>query len=323
MNIVLPKEINVAVLGSNPALMVFVETLLRQGVPPANVTVILDRERMPADVGNLKEVQIIEVGVASDSELNAAISSTSATVCCVFGWYAILKNSFIQHFHGRVFNMHFGNLPLYRGAGGFSWQVLNGENTLGAFIHVLVPKVDAGPVVCRCVTEVVKLDPYPIDFHESAKFVANAVAEKFGRMLACSEELPVVDQDEDEAEYFPMLTTVRNGLIDFSWTCESVARFIRAFSNPYPGAIFCYKEKKFKVQRVSLLKNNIARHPWVAGLLVNKSPAGLHVIFHDGVLRFEEIRDSFGNAIDLKEFRIGERLYNTNQELLSARLFRP
>lgn len=323
MNIILPREINVAVLGSNPALTVFVETLLTNGVPPANVTVILDRERIPAGADNLKQVRVIEVGVSSDSELNAAISGISATVCCVFGGYAILKKGFIQHFDGRVFNMHFGSLPLYRGAGGFSWQVLNGENTVGAFIHVLVPKVDAGPVVCSCLTEVMKPDPYPMDFHEASRSVANAVAEKFGKLLACSESLPVVDQDEDAAEYYPMLTTVRNGLIDFSWPCESVARFIRAFSDPYPGATFCYTGKKFRVMRVSLLKNNISRHPWVSGLVVNKSDGGLHVLFHDGVLRLEGISDSLGNVADLKEFRVGGRLYNTDQELLSARLFRP
>jgi len=49
--------------------------------------------------------------------------------------------------NGRLFNIHFGALPAYRGPNPVFWQIRNGEAEVTATIHHITDKFDAGPIV--------------------------------------------------------------------------------------------------------------------------------------------------------------------------------
>lgn len=324
MKISLPAEKRFLVLAVNRAGVDFVKYLLLQGVKKNDVIIVFDRNRKPAETGLLPQgVRSFEVVCSDTEQLMTIYSSVKANICCVFGWYSILRRKFIDQFSGCIFNMHFGDLPLYRGAGGFSWQVLNAHQTLGAQIHQLLPKVDAGPVICSAIRQIEKLEPYPVDFIELSTYVADDVVSELALLLVKYAELEALEQNEEEAEYFPKLTTSENGVIDFSWASKELSRFIRAFSHPYPGASFIYKGQIYRVLRVGILKSGILRHPFCAGLIVNRSSAGLHVALRDGIVVLDDFRDDKGSDIDIETFRIGDRLINSISDLEHSRVFRP
>jgi methionyl-tRNA formyltransferase len=47
----------------------------------------------------------------------------------------------------RCFNFHPGILPQYRGAGAFSWSILNGDKECGITLHELDVDIDTGPII--------------------------------------------------------------------------------------------------------------------------------------------------------------------------------
>ena len=47
----------------------------------------------------------------------------------------------------RFYNFHPGVLPWYRGAGAFSWAIINGEIESGVTLHVIDKDIDHGPVI--------------------------------------------------------------------------------------------------------------------------------------------------------------------------------
>src|SRR5688572_3755373 len=47
----------------------------------------------------------------------------------------------------KIYNIHFGKLPEYRGASPLFWQLKNGESLIGCAIHELEEKVDSGAVI--------------------------------------------------------------------------------------------------------------------------------------------------------------------------------
>lgn len=49
----------------------------------------------------------------------------------------------------RCFNFHPGLLPEYRGAGNFSWVLINGEKETGITLHVMDKGIDHGPIIQR------------------------------------------------------------------------------------------------------------------------------------------------------------------------------
>ena len=59
----------------------------------------------------------------------------------------ILPKDFIDRRH-RCFNFHPGILPGYRGAGAYSWAILNGESETGVTLHEIDYHIDSGPIIC-------------------------------------------------------------------------------------------------------------------------------------------------------------------------------
>ena len=48
--------------------------------------------------------------------------------------------------------------------------------------------------------------------------------------------LPEIKQDESISTYFPRLSSDVHFWINWSWSCEDLVSFIRAFGEPYDGA---------------------------------------------------------------------------------------
>ena len=130
--------------------------------------------------------------------------------------------------------MHFGSLPLYRGAGGFSWQILHNHDKLCAHIHQLVEKTDAGPIVLSICASLSVVNPI---LETSTIFLSlwqDSIVDSFAKRLCFDTTLSLDQQDEFNAIYFPRLNTSKDGLIDFRLKYLHLERFIRAFSPPYP-----------------------------------------------------------------------------------------
>lgn len=47
----------------------------------------------------------------------------------------------------KCFNFHPGILPQYRGAGAFSWAILNGDHTFGITLHEIDTSIDHGEII--------------------------------------------------------------------------------------------------------------------------------------------------------------------------------
>ena len=206
--------------------------------------------------------------------------------------------------------MHFGSLPLYRGAGGFSWQILHNHDKLCAHIHQLVEKTDAGPIVLSICASLSVDQPNPRDFHNLSVSLADSIVDSFAKRLCFDTTLSLDQQDEFNAIYFPRLNTSKDGLIDFRLKYSHLERFIRAFSHPYPGAWFIYKDQVFHCHKCSLI-HEFDFHPFAFGLIVNTLDNGLCVSCSDSIVLLSDIYDQDSTAVDSSFFRIGLRLQTT------------
>ena len=300
----LPTEKRYLILAANPCAFSFVSTLLSLNVSKDNITIVLDIQHPLDSPASLNCSYIVP---RDFNALLNILSTSNCNVCCVFGWYAILPQDFINRFSGLIFNMHFGSLPLYRGAGGFSWQILHDQKVLCAHIHQLEYKVDAGPIILSTCASLITSYPTPEDFHELSAYLARSVAVSFGRILSTEGNLSLVEQDESQALYFPRLNTLRDGCLDLSWKFQDIERFIRAFSHPYPGAWFKYKNRVFHCHKCSLI-TNFDFHQFSVGLIVNMIDDGIFVSCSDSVIFISNIYDSNSLPSDISNFRIGSRI---------------
>lgn len=64
----------------------------------------------------------------------------------LLGFMRIVPSSFVERFKGRIVNLHPSLLPAYPGLNSIAAAHAAGDAS-GATVHVVVPEVDAGPIV--------------------------------------------------------------------------------------------------------------------------------------------------------------------------------
>lgn len=325
MTIQLNSQDCILAIGSNAGLVYFVHALLDAGIAPERICAIGDAARIaPADQAALvaRQVRFEAIAEADFRKMDQIIANAAHKIGCVFGWHRIFPRATIALFKGRLFNLHAGDLPRYRGAGGGSWQVMNLAEHTAAHIHLMTRAVDRGAVFFSHQELVPAPKRSAAGFKNAGFCAAKKVIAQFVQAIASSACVRGRAQNELNAVYFPRLSTIENAVIDFDWSARELETFIRAFGPPYCGAEFHYRDQPYRVLKVRSIDVGIDFHPFCHGLIVNTSQHGVHVACRGGVLIFSDIFRASA-AVPARHFKVGARLWSSSNRLLQARKFRP
>jgi methionyl-tRNA formyltransferase len=121
----------------------------------------------------------------------------------------------------RCYNFHPGILPQYRGAGAFSWSIINGDKVCGVTLHELETDIDSGPIL--------GVETFPIEAWDDAESLfrkgMDAIYKQFADWfvhLACNDErMPRTPQDPAQARIYYRKDLKKQ---------QDLTRFVRAFS---------------------------------------------------------------------------------------------
>ncbi|MCF2710188.1 MAG: methionyl-tRNA formyltransferase [Schaalia hyovaginalis] len=193
------------------------------------------RALSPSPVGELAAeagLEVIEASNFKDAEIRDRVRRLGADLGVVVAYGALIPAEVLEMpAHGWI-NLHFSDLPQYRGAAPVQWAILRGETRTASSVFQLEAGLDSGPVFSRL----------PVDIgHETAGQLLDRMAE-----LGVGQVLEVVDaieagsavavpQDEGEGLIRARRLSVQDGFIDFLSSAAEVDRRIRALS-PNPGA---------------------------------------------------------------------------------------
>ncbi len=86
---------------------------------------------------------------AFDRELRQRIDRHRPDLVVLAGYMRILTPGLIEHFRGRMLNIHPSLLPKYPGLHTHQRALDNGDTEHGVSIHVVTPELDAGPVLMQ------------------------------------------------------------------------------------------------------------------------------------------------------------------------------
>lgn len=95
---------------------------------------------------------------AFEQALAQAIDHHSPKLVALAGFMRILGRDFIEHYRGRLINIHPSLLPKYPGLGTHARAIAAGETRHGASVHFVIPDVDAGPVILQAAVPVLPND---------------------------------------------------------------------------------------------------------------------------------------------------------------------
>lgn len=91
---------------------------------------------------------------AFDAQLMQEIDAFRPDLVVLAGFMRILSTGFVQHYAGRLLNIHPSLLPAYKGTHTHQRVLDAGESRHGASVHFVTPELDGGPVIRQAVIDV-------------------------------------------------------------------------------------------------------------------------------------------------------------------------
>lgn len=167
-------------------------------------------------------------------------------ICLCGGWSQIIDERLLELPNEAFLGFHSSRLPRGRGGAPVNWRLISGAERVWITLFEYVPAVDAGGVLAQ--------GSVPVEPRDDVATVFDALAGEACR-LASSVRSDLVagtadtePQSLDAATYRPRRQP-QDGLIDWSHTPTGVFNWVRAQTEPYPGAYTFYDGRKLTVWR--------------------------------------------------------------------------
>jgi phosphoribosylglycinamide formyltransferase 1 len=95
---------------------------------------------------------------AFDAELARVIDGFQPDLVLLAGFMRILTDGFVQHYAGRLLNIHPSLLPAFAGLHTHRRAIEAGCKLAGATVHLVTPTLDHGPIIAQAVVPVLAGD---------------------------------------------------------------------------------------------------------------------------------------------------------------------
>lgn len=105
-----------------------------------------------------------------DRAMIATIDACNPQLVVLAGFMRILSPQFVQHYPGRILNIHPSLLPAYPGTNTHQRVLEAGETVHGVSVHFVTEELDGGPIIAQ--------EKVPVLATDTAKQLAARVAEK-------------------------------------------------------------------------------------------------------------------------------------------------
>jgi methionyl-tRNA formyltransferase len=229
---------------------------------------------------------------ATDPALLARVTAARPDLLFSFYYRNMLPGSILDV--APAFNMHGSLLPAFRGRAPVNWAVLHGATEIGATLHEMTIKPDAGAIVAQTAVPILPDD---------------TAFEVFGKVTVAAEQtlwhvLPDLlagtasrtHNDLTKGGYFGGRKP-EDGRIDWSQPAQQVYNLHRAVAPPYPGAFTDVAGTRYIIERARLRPDTPAALAGLApGLTVMDD--GIYGICGDGrALSILSLLDGDGHAV--------------------------
>jgi methionyl-tRNA formyltransferase len=159
----------------------------------------------------------------------------------------IIEKDIINFPSKFAINFHGSLLPKYRGRTPHIWSIINNEKISGITAHLLIEDCDKGDIILQEPIEI--KDHYTgYDLLLTYKKLYPFFIKRVIRMIEF--ENVVFSQQDDTLATWYNKRTPQDGQILWNWQKERIFNWVRALSDPYPGAFTFYNDKKVIIDKI-------------------------------------------------------------------------
>ena len=222
--------------------------------------------------------------------------------CLVVGWYWLIGEATLNQVPRGCIGIHNSLLPRYRGGSPLIWPILNDEKEVGFSFFSLTSGIDDGDIWAQGSISIEESDFIGEILQKFQDRTVEVVRDVYPSILDGTRT--PIPQNHSEATYCAQRSP-SDGKIDWHRPARSLYNFIRAQSDPYPGAFTFFKGKEMKVWKARLFEH---RYWGTPGQVARVAEEGIFVIGGDN------------KAIILEEVSIGEQRGPANEFIKSFKV---
>lgn len=243
-----------------------------------------------------EEISVPLFTVNNKAEADKTILKLHPDMGIVVGWYWLIGKKILDNATNGFLGIHNSLLPKYRGGSPLVWSLINGDTKVGFSLFKLTAGMDDGPVWAQGSVNNGSSD-YISD-------ILNKIEEKTVKIFRetylsiINKEIQPSEQDHFQATYCAQRLP-NDGLINWAMSADYIYNFIRAQSEPYPGAFTWYKSSKLIIWRAQLFPFKYFGTP---GQVAKITKNGVYVICGNNtaiILKDIQIGNQRGNAEEL------------------------
>ena len=93
-----------------------------------------------------------------DAALHQTLVSHNIDLVCCAGFMRVMTPAILDHWRGRMLNIHPSLLPAYKGTNTHERALADGATRHGASVHFVTPELDSGPVIAQAAVPVLPND---------------------------------------------------------------------------------------------------------------------------------------------------------------------
>ena len=257
--------------------------------------------------------------INAEPRLAPLVTATTLGVSMGPAW--IFRREVCELLGDRFVNFMGIDLPRYRGGAHYTWQILVGDRSGACNLQLINEVVDSGAIVKSCEY----LHPadvrIPADYFASASAVEREFLHEFLDEVLRGEEFELQPIQEKFAQYFPYLSTDRQGFVDWGWTVDEIERFVNAFDAPYPGASTFLDGERVRMRECRAEYVEGPFHPFMAGLVYRTDPEAAWVACRGGSLVVGSVRSEADQPLS-DRVKVGHRFHTPPEVLGEAMAFR-
>ena len=242
------------------------------------------------------DVRLIHTSDINDEETVGCLSGMQIDLGIVIGWSQILKTDTLATSRFGWIGAHASMLPKNRGSAPVNWALIRGETETGNSLIWLSENVDEGNLIAQRPIEITPYDTCATIYQRIGETNRDMLLEALPRLLT-GERMSQPQPPSSEA-ILPRRRP-RDGLIDWCRSGPEIYNFVRALTQPYPGAFSFLDGKQYTIWEAALLPID-SKPESTSGDVVGPmiSPAerscGQLVTCGQGVLAILDIEDEDG-----------------------------
>jgi methionyl-tRNA formyltransferase len=202
----------------------------------------------------------------------------------VIGWTQLLKPELLRLPTLACIGFHASLLPKYRGRAPVNWAIIHGETVTGNSMITLEPEADTGDIVAQRAIPITDED----DCNTIYKKVGQTEVEMLEEVLPQIRRgiLPRTKQDNSIATVMPKRRP-EDGIIDWNRSSRDLHNWVRALTEPYPGAFTFAGGEKVFIWKAQIEQTSIVLAEPGS---VSVDDAGVLVATADGWLRLVSVQ---------------------------------